>query len=128
MEEKQLLQVGDTLYRNATFGYGLNKYKVIRVTNTQAIIEYGNSTRKVERQLKNNSRELYCNAIGRSSSWEPSTYRLENDELKAKFSFLELTKKTTELLNNTDCSKLNTDQLQNLHDFLLTLKQNESNT
>lgn len=127
MEEQRLLQVGDVLYRNASFGYGLNRYKVIRVTNTQAIIEYGNSTRKVTRQLTNNSRELYCNAIGRSSSWEPSTYRLENEDLKAKFNFLELTKKTTELLNNIDCSKLSTDQLQSLRDFLLTLKQNETN-
>jgi hypothetical protein len=126
MSDKQFLEVGDVLYRSSSHGYGLNKYKVIRVTNTQAIIEYHNTTKKLTRQLKPIGNYLTCNAIGKYNSWEPNTYRLENEELKTRFANIELTNKTKGLLERIDCSKLTQEQLQNLHDFLLTLKQNET--
>lgn len=117
--EKELLEVGDILYRNASFGYGLNKYKVIRVTNTQAILD---PNKKVTRQLQGHINDKYVRVIG-GASYEPSTYRIETPELQAKFEHQELKKATSSLFEEIGrkLNYLTTDQLSSIHTFLSTI-------
>lgn len=122
--EKELLEVGDVLYRNASFGYGINKYKVIRVTNTQAILD---PNKKVTRQLQGRQDDRYARVIG-GASYEPSTYRIETPELKAKFEHQQLKIHTNTLLDElkSKLGTLSTEQLSSLNNYLSSLNNNQT--
>lgn len=122
--EKELLEVGDILYRNASFGYGLNKYKVVRVTNTQAILD---PNKKVTRQLQGHANDKYVRIIG-GAFYESSTYRIETPELQAKFEHQELIKATSSLFDEIGrkLNSLTTDQLSSIHTFLSTINNKET--
>ena len=128
MEHKKLLEVGDIVYLPHSFSSKrYTKYTVIRVTNTQAILN--DTGLKTKRELNGIYPDLYAQRIG-GGDYSPSTFWLESERLKELINFQNLKDTAHKLLDDTMSSynSFSPEQLTSLCNYLLTLKPKEQTT